>query len=304
MVSMTTVGYGDYFPVTWQGRFLVAYPCFLIGIGLIGYLVGLVATGVIQKIQAARKGLMSIKNTGHYLVCNCPSIEKALILVEELRARTGNPNLVVDVVDAALPEAPPEFVERGIQFTKGTPTSEEVLERANLKECAGVIVLARNPVDPACDAETFAIGSVIELVAKDHARSIPVVVELVSRKNARLMSRAATDGVVSAEGVADRLLVQELLSPGCTSVVDELLSSGTGVEFHTVDCRLAGRRLLDVQIAALQSPASLQIVGFLRGGKPNLVPSPAEVIQAGDKLVLIADDPRQYLDLEQKLLAA
>jgi voltage-gated potassium channel len=39
MVTMTTVGYGDFYARTMPGRFLVSYPCMLVGIGMIGYLV-------------------------------------------------------------------------------------------------------------------------------------------------------------------------------------------------------------------------------------------------------------------------
>lgn len=301
MVTMTTVGYGDFFPVTFAGRFLVGYPCFIIGIGLIGYLLGAVANGVIAQLTAKRKGLMKITHTGHYLICNCPKVEKVLILVEELRARTQVKDLHIVLIDATLSEAPPEFVNLGVDFVKGSPTEEDVLERANLRHCAGVVVLARDPLLDVCDAETFATGSVLEQLSQDYQVNIPVVVELVSRKNTRLMSRARTDGVISAEGIADRLLVQELLSPGCTAVIDELISSRQGAEFYTVPCRLAGHKLLDVQIAALKHVAQVQVVGLVRGGAPNLTPSPTEVLQAGDKLVLIADDPRQFAAVERDL---
>ena len=36
MVTMTTVGYGDYYAQTAAGRFLVSYPAMLAGIGLVG----------------------------------------------------------------------------------------------------------------------------------------------------------------------------------------------------------------------------------------------------------------------------
>ncbi len=43
MVTMTTVGY---YPKTFVGRFLVACPCLVIGIGLIGYSLGVIAESI------------------------------------------------------------------------------------------------------------------------------------------------------------------------------------------------------------------------------------------------------------------
>ena len=48
MVTMTTVGYGDFYAKTFIGRFLISYPCMLLGIGVFGYLVGIVANSLLN----------------------------------------------------------------------------------------------------------------------------------------------------------------------------------------------------------------------------------------------------------------
>ena len=61
MVTMTTVGYGDYFPQTFIGRFFIAYPCFFLGIGVIGYLLGSLAESFIILTAKRRKGQLHIR---------------------------------------------------------------------------------------------------------------------------------------------------------------------------------------------------------------------------------------------------
>jgi voltage-gated potassium channel len=48
VVTMTTVGYGDYFPRSIGGRFLVAVPLMFFGIGLLGYVLSVAATALVQ----------------------------------------------------------------------------------------------------------------------------------------------------------------------------------------------------------------------------------------------------------------
>lgn len=78
MVTMTTVGYGDFYPQTWIGRYLVAYPCFLLGIGLIGYLLGTIVDAVVESISRKKKGLGKMRTKNHLVICHCPSTAKIL----------------------------------------------------------------------------------------------------------------------------------------------------------------------------------------------------------------------------------
>lgn len=52
VVTITTVGYGDFYPTTMPGR-LVALGLMIGGIGLIGYVTGSLATWIVERVAAA-----------------------------------------------------------------------------------------------------------------------------------------------------------------------------------------------------------------------------------------------------------
>ena len=301
MVTMTTVGYGDFYAQTFTGRFLVSYPCFILGIGIIGYLLGTVADGVIEGVNLKRRGLMKSKRQNHIIICNFPSKEKILQLTDELRLR-GKDTPIVVVTDA-LDAAPAEFIEREIQFVKGAAVSEEVLERANVREADSVLILARKPGDPISDAESFATSSIVEQIDKEVGHNIKTVVELVSRKNARLMERAQPDSVVASDGISDLLLVQELLSPGSHHIFEQLITNQHGCEFHTTVTKLRDVRVVDAQIAILQHPSDIQLIGLLRNDEPLLNPSKATLIEENDFLIVLSENPGAFAAIEDEIIA-
>ena len=65
MVTMTTVGYGDFYAQTNLGRYLISYPCMLVGIGIIGYLISALAESMVERIGRYRRGFMAIKTKNH-----------------------------------------------------------------------------------------------------------------------------------------------------------------------------------------------------------------------------------------------
>ena len=48
LVTLTTVGYGDFFPKTAGGRFMVGVPLLVLGVGLLGFMLSVVATALMS----------------------------------------------------------------------------------------------------------------------------------------------------------------------------------------------------------------------------------------------------------------
>lgn len=299
MVTMTTVGYGDYYPQTWSGRFLVAYPCFLFGIGLIGYLLGTIVESVFDTISKNKKGLGTMHYKDHLVICHCPSIAKILEVTAEFRASGGAETPVV-VVSDQLEEIPEEFRANNISLIKGLPASEATLIRAAVPDAAGVIVLSQDRFHRASDAQSFAVASIVaHLTSETPAR---LIVEVANRENMPMMKRLGAHGLVPLEGFSESLLVQELMNPGLRRVFDELVTYHRGAEFYITSHQLPPGPLVDHQIAALQFGAKLQIVGLISDGKTHLPPPEGATLGPDDQLVVIAGDKNDFHKFQQQFL--
>ncbi len=302
MVTMTTVGYGDYSASTPMGRFLISYPCMIIGIGIIGYLVGSVAETVLDHVSKRKKGLVQMKSKNHILICNYPHWEKIHRLVEELRASYRYRDCDIVLVTDKISELPEELKGLGIKFVQGDPVRDEVLARANVVESAGVFILARNPGDPTSDEKTFAIGTIIELIERDIDRPIHTVAEVVSKDNIKMMQRSRVDGVVSVDGILDGLIVQEFLNPGVHDIVHQILTNAVGSQFYILETRLKDYKLADVQTAMLKHPGNVQLIGLARPDKNILSPDKDMIIKENDRLIILAEHRTDFEKVERDLL--
>lgn len=302
MVTMTTVGYGDFYAQTFVGRFLVSYPCMFLGIGVMGYLVGVVANHLIDWASKKRKGEMEIRYNGHIIICNFPGVEKVLNIVRELRAAQGLDEVRFVLVTEVLEELPPKLSNEGIAFVKGSPTDEEVLHRANILESLGTIVLSMDPGDVNSDDRTYAVSSIIELIEDEKKISLKTVAELASSRNARNFSRAAVDGVVSTDGVAGCLIAQEFLYPGVGRIINEMISNTRGSQLYLHRTELVGHPIVDLQKAVLEHEADIQVIGLFRDGDCTLNPAKSLRIQPGDTLIVLAENAHDIGAIERDIM--
>jgi len=303
MVTMTTVGYGDYYPQTFIGRFFIAYPCFILGIGLIGYLLGSLAEALIDFSARKRKGLAPCKMKNHIIICHCPSESKVLQIVQEIRATERHRETPIVLLCDSIDEIPHSLRKEGIEFVKGDPTDDLSLERANIRLAHGAFVLAKDPGSPSSDACTYAIGSIIEHIEQETGSNINTVAELVNERSLRMISHSSIDSAVATEGICDRILVQEFLHPGLHSAFAQLLSNKIGSQLYVCDTRLTGKPIRELQEAALKSDAELQIIGIKRGTDSMLNPAKSVVIEATDQLFVLTDSRKHFTDFENSLLA-
>lgn len=301
MVTMTTVGYGDFYAKTFIGRFIISYPCMILGIGLIGYLVGTVANAFIDFSARKRGGLMQVHEKEHVVLCNYPGEGKVKRVISELQSVDEYRHARIVLVTEKLNELPESLRKMDIVFVKGSPTQVEVLMRADITRCAGVIVLARDINMVESDERTFTVASVIKQIGREKGNAIKVVTELVSESSIPIMKELEVSGITSGEGVPSCLLAQEFVNPGINKVFAEIITSRMGSEFYLADAETEGKSMRELWQATLDRDRSIQILGIRRGGRNMLNPPKDAVLEKGDRLIILADSSED-VNLFQKEL--
>ncbi len=83
-VTVTTVGYGDLYPTTPGGRFIVGVPLMFFGIGLLGYVLSIAATALVEAKTKELHGMSDFKLKDHLVILNFPGVGKLLRVLDEL----------------------------------------------------------------------------------------------------------------------------------------------------------------------------------------------------------------------------
>jgi voltage-gated potassium channel len=281
-VTITTIGYGDLYPATFGGRFLVAVPLMVIGIGLLGYVLSVAASSLVESKAMELHGMVEQILSEHLVILNFPSIGKVARLLDELGADIafGKARQVV-LIDEYLEELPAELVRRGVRFVRGNPTREDTLRRANVDEAAYAIVLARRPGDPHSDDLNVAVTLALE----SHRREIFTVVECVDYATEELLRKAGCDAIVCTSRFDAHFLSHEVLHPGVQEVIEQLTSNLRGQQVQLTN--YGGKEVPYGRVAELCKKAGHIAIGIRRSGAPELnVPADA-VVKEGDQVISI-----------------
>jgi len=283
MVTLTTVGYGDFFPKTTGGRFLVGVPLMVIGIGLLGFILSVVATALITSKTKELRGMSSFNFSNHLVLINFAGLSKLLRLLDELGndPRIGHAAQVV-LVDKDLQELPAELSARHVRYVRGDPTRDETLQRAGINDARHAIVLTRDAGDPASDNLNVSIALAIE----SRARQVNTVVECLDPGTRELLIKAGCDRVVCSAHFDALYVSQELLNPGAQDIVADLLSNGQGQQLYLTPIQTVDGA--QFQHVAKQAAASSHVaIGLRRNNANQLNVAPEYPVQAGDQAVTI-----------------
>jgi voltage-gated potassium channel len=291
VVTMTTVGYGDFFPDSFGGRYLIGLPTMVFGIGLLGYTLSEVAAFLIENKSKGVRGMKAINDSGHILLIHFSDVTKLELLVRELAADSATKGRAVVLIDDALEELPGELQELGVKFVRGNPARLATLERANYAEASHAIVLAKDPKDPRSDDLTLAVAMTLEGL---HS-GIHSVLECVDAESTEILRRTGCDSIVCASHFSSSLLVQELIDPGVQAVFAELTSVSVGQQFFVVPIQ-AMREWTYAELKGWAAPRRLLPVGLKRAGEVHLNPEDGFKVDAQDEAVLIGAERLEGVD--------
>lgn len=281
ITTLSTVGYGDLYPITIGGR-IVAAATMALGVGILGTFGGTIATMFLDFREQARKGLRALNVKDHLLVLGWN--EKARTAIFEF---SSDPRYVDTkiVLVADLEENP--FEDPKIMFVRGLPCSTEILMKADAARAGAAIVLAEDTGDRHSDHQT----ALTVMALRRINTKIRISAELVAVENREHLDAAGCDGVIDAVSVASGLLVRGVQDVGVPELIAHLLTNDTGSEVYRVrvDPAFIGKTYRDYVVDNLGRRQT--VVALRRGAKMILQADPEHVLEEGDHAFIISVDP-------------
>lgn len=221
-VTLTTVGYGDYFPVSLIGR-ITAIIVMICGIGSFGLLSAAITSFFVEKAMRKGMGLLSVKCKDHYIIFGWNNKSKHII--EELKKRNEKKDIVVIANEETL-----EFKEPYLHYVKGDFLDEEVLKKSNAMHCHTAIVLADDNVS---DYHTKDSRSVLLCLALDDLNpNIHIVSEVMDKHNVHHFQRTNANDLIITNEVNSKIILQSALSKRISNTFNELLTNSFGNELY------------------------------------------------------------------------
>jgi voltage-gated potassium channel len=281
MTTLSTVGYGDLYPVTDGGR-VVAVFTMVLGIGLLGAVAATVASALVDFRDRGKRGLRRYTMRDHLLVLGWNEKAKTAISNFLLDPRHEKTDVIVV---ALLDSAPVEDLR--VRFVRGLPGSLRSLRRASAENAGGAIVLAADPTDPRSDHESALIVTALRRINP----SVRIGAELVDADNHDHMTFAGCDAVIDKGTTIANLLVRSVQDIGISDVVTELLSSEVGSELYRVqiDDQFAGKPYREYAVKMIEE--SISVIGIARGHKNLINPEPDLVLEQRDEAFVVSKEP-------------
>ena len=274
IITITTVGYGDYYPHTTHGQ-LFTSGLVLAGVGLALY----VLTGIIESVLEGRLpeafGITRVKRRvakmkNHTIICG--GGRTGSVVADELKDEG-----VDFVVIENKTERVKELRKRGILVVEGDATTEETLKEAGVERASGLVSTIPNDAD----------NLYLSITTKGINNDLDIVTRASSEKAAKMLYKTGVKKVVMIEEIGGRRLARSLIKPAVVAFIDFATKTGdASLESFTVEkgARIANKRVKDVRI---KERIGASIVAIIRDGKVISNVGPEDEILEGDTVVVI-----------------
>ncbi|HEX8469470.1 MAG TPA: hypothetical protein VF633_00005 [Brevundimonas sp.] len=278
----------------WGFRILTLFVT-LMGILVFSALISIISAGLDSALDSLRKGRSRVLETDHTVILNwSPSIFdiiSELVVANESRKK---PRVVImankDKVEMEdeIADKVPDLKNTRIICRSGDPTDLFDLSLVNAQTCRSIIVVSPEGVD---DPDSQVIKTVLALTndPKRREERYRIAAELRDARNAEVARIVGGDEVqlVLADDLISRIVVQSSRQAGLSAVYSELLDFD-GCEIYTTELE----ELIGVTYGdAVMGYEDSALIGIrYPDGKVRMNPPMDEVIVAGSRAIIIAED--------------
>jgi len=224
VVTITTVGYGDKYPITATGRILALF-LMLMGVVTTSILSGTIASIFVDRKIREGKGLQDVSMRNHLVLCGWnKNAEQILDGIGKISGRSKQEIVLINEMDPEeFQSLTSKFQDIDLRFVRGDYTHEVILKKSSIVNAKAAILLSdesgENSLDNA-DERTILASLAIKSMNPD----IILSAEIVNPENEQHLKRANVDDIIIYGEFNGFLLASSTMSNGIPLLVKELLS--------------------------------------------------------------------------------
>jgi voltage-gated potassium channel len=300
LVTLTTVGYGDYAPVTDLGR-VVGGALMVGGMITLALFAGIVGHSLLNAVLSIREEQFRMSGyVNHVVVCGYERGSE--LLLQALRDELDlDQTRVVLFADHDRPrEVPPELM-----WVRGDPTKESELPKVRFTHAASVIVVGSRHVPPQqADATTILTVFTIRAHMAQHAagareRPLHIVAEILDSENVMHARAAGADEVIESQRLGFSMLSHTVRYPGVGDLTSQVVASGAA-SFYVG--KLPPELTPPLTFAELSKHVRERTAALVIGlrdpetGEQHINPPDDTRVEPGAEVVYLAEEPRLETD--------
>jgi voltage-gated potassium channel len=280
MITITTIGYGEIFPLSTQGR-IFTMVLIVLGVGLIMFLFTRITEEVVEGNLRTMYGRLSMKKKveglkDHYIICGFGRIGK---VISNLLQEADTPFVVIE----SNPVVIHELTELGYHFLEGEAANDDILLKAGVKQAKGLVSVVSSNAD----------NVYITLSARGLNSDLYIMARSTGAEGGETkLLRAGASQVISPYYIGACRMAQHILRPTVTDFIDLTIHGGElGLRMEELTIsdhgKIVNKSLMDSNI---RRDFNLIVVAIKRQhGEMLFNPNPGSMIMPNDTLIVLGD---------------
>lgn len=300
IVTLTTIGYGDVYPITITGKIMAGIIA-LLGVGFVSIPSGIIAGGFTENIMHKKEGILEKTNfANHVIICGWSHLCSDII--ENLLNKKSYIETII--VLAQLNEIPAELVrlqnrsesEKIVTFISGNPSKIEDLEKINIRQSNSVIIVGDSSKS---SPETLLIAAAVESIDPQIYTSALIQSAELKETFKSISDKFSIDEIICTDEVASYIAVNSTINKGSYKVFNEIFDFGIGnnmYKLHFNEISHKTRELTYLEMSNHLLKHKVKLLAVENDQKSIMItPESDYVMTENDSIFVIAEDLPKHI---------